>query len=129
MAVSTDCSAPCSDASPQPHRPSSVEILTNSQLHQSTQCLKVSTLVIFIGSCVPLVGFAVFLMKRFTDDCTRSLGRCQARRGDAMPRRKSADRKPTIIDVAKRAGVSLGTASNVLNNGKQVHKDLRARVH
>lgn len=36
--------------------------------------------------------------------------------------------KPTILDVAKRANVSVGTVSNVLNGSDTVSKDLRRRV-
>ncbi len=36
--------------------------------------------------------------------------------------------KPTLRDVAARAGVSLGTASNVLNNRGNVSEDTRQRV-
>ncbi len=36
--------------------------------------------------------------------------------------------KPTLRDVAKQAGVSLGTASNVLNNRANVADETRARV-
>src|ERR1041384_6189037 len=35
---------------------------------------------------------------------------------------------PTIRDVAKQAGVSLGTASNVLNNKGNVSAEVRNRV-
>ncbi len=48
IAFSTDSIAPCSDASPQPTRPSSVVTRTNIQLHQSTQYLKVSMRTIFM---------------------------------------------------------------------------------
>lgn len=37
-------------------------------------------------------------------------------------------RKPTLSDVANRAGVSLGTASNVLNAPEKVRSDTRVRV-
>lgn len=40
---------------------------------------------------------------------------------------RSADR-PTISDVARKAGVSLGTASRVLNDHKSVSSELRSRV-
>lgn len=40
----------------------------------------------------------------------------------------SAQRRPTIRDVARRAGVSLGTVSNVLNHPEMVATDTRARV-
>ncbi len=36
--------------------------------------------------------------------------------------------RPTIRDVAKRAGVGIGTVSRVLNNSKQVSKATQARV-
>jgi len=48
MAVSTDSIAPCNEPSPQPYTPTSVDILTNSQLHQLIQYLKVSIFVIRI---------------------------------------------------------------------------------
>ena len=35
---------------------------------------------------------------------------------------------PTINDVAKRAGVSVGTVSNVINNGDRVHPTTREKV-
>jgi len=38
------------------------------------------------------------------------------------------DRKPTILDVARRAGVSVGTASNVLNDRGNVSGARRAHV-
>lgn len=38
------------------------------------------------------------------------------------------DEKPTLRDVAKRAGVSLGTASNVLNHRSNVSDEARERV-
>ncbi|MDV6330873.1 LacI family DNA-binding transcriptional regulator [Asticcacaulis sp. 201] len=37
-------------------------------------------------------------------------------------------RKPTIIDVASRAGVSIKTVSRVINNERHVSADMRARV-
>lgn len=37
--------------------------------------------------------------------------------------------KPTIIDVASRAGVSIKTVSRVINNEKHVSADTRNRVH
>lgn len=45
-----------------------------------------------------------------------------------MPRRKSSYR-PTIVDVASKAGVSLGTASRVLNNRRGVDPELRRKVN
>jgi len=43
--------------------------------------------------------------------------------------RRSQDKaRATIVDVAARAGVSLGTASRVLNNRRDVDRDLRRRV-
>jgi LacI family transcriptional regulator len=42
-----------------------------------------------------------------------------------MPKRNSPQRKITIVDVAKKAGVSLGTVSRVLN--KDPHVSLKAR--
>ena len=44
-----------------------------------------------------------------------------------MPRNKET-RRPTIVDVAKMAGVSLGTASRVLNNRRGVDPELRRKV-
>ncbi|ESQ88867.1 LacI family transcriptional regulator [Asticcacaulis sp. AC460] len=38
------------------------------------------------------------------------------------------DRRPTIIDVAEKAGVSIKTVSRVINNEKHVSADMRARV-
>jgi LacI family transcriptional regulator len=38
------------------------------------------------------------------------------------------DTRPTIRDVARHAGVSIGTASNVFANRASVHPDLRERV-
>lgn len=37
-------------------------------------------------------------------------------------------KKPTIVDVARAAGVSVGSASNVLNNTRFVSDDIRDRV-
>ena len=37
-------------------------------------------------------------------------------------------RKPTIIDVARRAGVSIGTVSNVMNGTRAVSEDRREKV-
>ena len=45
-----------------------------------------------------------------------------------MVRRKKETRKPTIVDVAITAGVSLGTASRVLNNRRGVDPELRRKV-
>ena len=42
--------------------------------------------------------------------------------------RGRADRRPSITDVAKRAGVSVGTVSNVLNRPDQVSDSTRDRV-
>ena len=42
--------------------------------------------------------------------------------------RGRADRRPSITDVAKRAGVSVGTVSNVLNRPDQVSDTTRDRV-
>src|ERR671923_386221 len=53
MAASTASRLPCSDASPQPYSPASVETLTNSQLRQSTQYLNVSTLEILTRGALP----------------------------------------------------------------------------
>jgi LacI family transcriptional regulator len=41
---------------------------------------------------------------------------------------KSRDSRPTILDVAKRAGVSVGTVSNVLNGAVAVSEERRQRV-
>ncbi len=38
------------------------------------------------------------------------------------------DRKPTIVDVAERAGVSIKTVSRVINNERHVSADTRVRV-
>ena len=43
-------------------------------------------------------------------------------------RRQKEVRKPTIVDVAEMAGVSLGTASRVFNNRRGVDPELRRRV-
>lgn len=43
-----------------------------------------------------------------------------------MPRNSSS--RPTIVDVAAKAGVSLGTASRVLNNRRGVDPELRRKV-
>ncbi len=40
----------------------------------------------------------------------------------------STDRRPTIIDVAARAGVSIKTVSRVINNEKHVSTEMRNRV-
>ena len=42
--------------------------------------------------------------------------------------RRSATRKTSILDVARQAGVSLGTASRVINQHPSVSQDKRARV-
>ncbi|MER3451165.1 MAG: LacI family transcriptional regulator [Thermus sp.] len=41
---------------------------------------------------------------------------------------KERGKKPTILEVARRAGVGLGTASRVLNNHPSVRPETRARV-
>jgi LacI family transcriptional regulator len=41
---------------------------------------------------------------------------------------KSKDKRPTIRDVAREAGVSYGTVSRVINNHPEVAPDTRARV-
>ena len=41
---------------------------------------------------------------------------------------KRAGAAPTIIDVARRAGVSIKTVSRVMNKEPTVHADTRARV-
>ena len=43
-------------------------------------------------------------------------------------RRQKEPRKATIVDVAEMAGVSLGTASRVLNNRRGVDPELRRKV-
>ena len=57
---------------------------------------------------------------------------------DAPARRKASaaeepdsgnERKPTILDVARRAKVAVGTASRVLNGLPNVREDKRKRVH
>jgi LacI family transcriptional regulator len=46
-----------------------------------------------------------------------------------MPRKKSAPAAhPTIVDVARKAGVSLGTVSRVINEKQSVRPQLRERV-
>jgi LacI family transcriptional regulator len=50
------------------------------------------------------------------------------RRREVKVRRKKETRKATIVDVAVRAGVSLGTASRVLNNRRGVDPELRRKV-
>src|SRR5262245_11255334 len=44
-----------------------------------------------------------------------------------VPRVRSS-RKPTIRDVARRAGVALGTVSRVLNSHESVRMDSRTKV-
>src|SRR5438874_590556 len=39
-----------------------------------------------------------------------------------------AKQKATVVDIARRAGVSLGTVSRVLNNQRGVDPDLRRKV-
>ena len=51
-----------------------------------------------------------------------------SKRSTDVPTPGGAARKPTIQDVATRAGVSLGTASNVLNWPDRVRPDTLARV-
>jgi LacI family transcriptional regulator len=43
-------------------------------------------------------------------------------------RRSEGKKRATIVDVATKAGVSLGTASRVLNNRRDVDRELRRRV-
>ena len=43
-------------------------------------------------------------------------------------RRNPDNKRVTIVDVATKAGVSLGTASRVLNNRRDVDRELRRRV-
>jgi LacI family transcriptional regulator len=50
------------------------------------------------------------------------------KRSTGAPMLRGTSRKPTIRDVAIRAGVSLGTASNVLNSPDRVAPDTLARV-
>ncbi|QOR70132.1 LacI family DNA-binding transcriptional regulator [Ruania alkalisoli] len=45
-----------------------------------------------------------------------------------MPRRNGGPRRPSVTDVAKEAGVSVGTVSNVLNRPDSVSPATRARV-
>lgn len=45
-----------------------------------------------------------------------------------MPRRRSASDPSTIVDVARRSGVSLGTVSRVINGNASVSDVLRKRV-
>jgi LacI family transcriptional regulator len=51
-----------------------------------------------------------------------------SKRSPDAPAAVGASRKPTIRDVALQAGVSLGTASNVLNSPERVAPDTLARV-
>src|SRR5688572_12747093 len=50
----------------------------------------------------------------------------QNQRSEFMPRNK--DRRPTIRDVAREAGVSYGTVSRVINSHPEVAPDTRVRV-
>src|SRR5215831_19403108 len=43
-------------------------------------------------------------------------------------RSKKLPKKPTMLDVAKRAGVSISSVSRVTNNYPGVHPQLRAQV-
>jgi len=58
-----------------------------------------------------------------------------ATEGDALPRRpelrpeRRSERRPTIEDVARQAGVSRGTVSRALNGGSHVRPEVLARVH
>ena len=45
-----------------------------------------------------------------------------------MPNQSPATRRPSVIDVAKHAGVSVGTVSNVLNRPESVSERTRAKV-
>jgi LacI family transcriptional regulator len=45
-----------------------------------------------------------------------------------MPTKRKSDRRPTIVDVARLADVSLGTVSAVLNRSSTVRPRLRERV-
>ncbi|SED53737.1 LacI family DNA-binding transcriptional regulator [Ruania alba] len=45
-----------------------------------------------------------------------------------MPRRNGGPRRPSVTDVAKEAGVSVGTVSNVLNRPDSVSPATRAKV-
>src|SRR4051812_9489887 len=58
MAVSTDAIGPCSEPSPQPTSPSSVDTLTNSQLHLSIQEVNVSIFAICMASLRSVSGMA-----------------------------------------------------------------------
>jgi LacI family transcriptional regulator len=53
---------------------------------------------------------------------------CQARMPGESRLNKRAGAPPTIIDVAKKAGVSIKTVSRVLNKEATVHPDTRALV-
>ena len=45
---------------------------------------------------------------------------------DVRPRKQK--KRATIVDVAVKAGVSLGTVSRVMNNRRDVNDELRRRV-
>ena len=50
------------------------------------------------------------------------------KRSPDVPAARGRTRKPTIKDVAEQAGVSLGTASNVLNRPEVLAPETLARV-
>jgi LacI family transcriptional regulator len=58
------------------------------------------------------------------DESVRPVGRTET----AGPVNRHASARVTIRDVAERAGVSMGTASNVLNRPDVVHPETRERV-
>jgi LacI family transcriptional regulator len=59
----------------------------------------------------------------------RERQRPPATRARATPRTEATlDRKPSILDVAKRAKVAVGTASRVINRQPNVREDKRKRV-
>lgn len=68
-------------------------------------------------------------IQRITIDETRKRGFLRAMPADPSAMSRSGRlRAPTIRDVARRAGVSVGTASNVLNEKPQVGPALREQV-
>lgn len=53
----------------------------------------------------------------------------QTAKDAAAPPESRTERKPTILDVAKRARVAVGTASRVINGAPNVSEDKRNRVN
>ena len=52
----------------------------------------------------------------------------RARREQAVPRRQVGPRRPTIADIAQRAGVSKGSVSYALNGNPGVSEPTRRRI-